>query len=207
MADDSSMTIKRQSINANLSGSSPGNQPNGGGQGGGPPPLDYRDFAWLAETLDGRRDEDVKIIRVIENGRQKLVVKNKDYTLMDGETLVLDGIRTGNWVSERPEVAVTIGVGAASTLCKTDDGLLCDAVFCSESAIEKFVFPYYHSQRLLTETEWVQLIAEVKKPSTMAVGHAHPSRSMAFHRESPFYALTNRAKMGILPELYWKRLV
>jgi len=208
MADDRSTTIDRRTIEANLRDRSPDDQSSGSGAGGAPPPLNYRDFAWLAETLDGRRDEFVKVIRVIENGRQKLVVKSNDYTPGPGETLVLDGIRTDNWVPKRPEVKVTIAIGTASTLCQTEDGLLCDAVFCSESAIEKFVFPYYHSQRLLTDAELDSLRADVRNPLTMAVGHAHPSRSKAFHRESPFYALIDRgAEMGMLPDLYWKRLV
>jgi hypothetical protein len=207
MADDPSMTIDRRTIEANLRDPSPDDQSPGGGKGGEPPPLNYRDFAWLAETLDGRRDEYVKIILVKENGTLKLVVRNHDYMLESGETLVLDGIRTDNSVRGRPEVTVTVGIGERPTVCRTDDGLLCDAVFCSESAIEKFVFPYYHSQRLLTDAEWVRLTAEVMNPSTMAIGHAHPSRSMAFHRESRFYALTDRGGMGIIPDLHWKRLI
>lgn len=212
MADDRSTTINRRTTDAKLEKSSPDDRSSNFMGDGAAPKLTYTDFAWLAETLDGRRNEDVKVTMVQENGRPKLVVRERDYQLAPGETLVLNGIRTDTAIQGRPEVTnLTFSVGEASTTCITDEGLLCDAVFCSESAIEKFVFPYYRSQRLLDETEWAQVKTEFENPSTIAIGHAHPSRRQIFKTGTPpigsFYVLgVERDNKGLVTELKWRNL-
>jgi hypothetical protein len=207
MAEHSSSTLDRPAV-ADPKRENAGASRNGGGAKD-PPKLGYRDFAWLAETLDGRRDEPLKITKLEENGVVSLVVRNAADALRQNESLVLEGIRIES-LAQRPEVTnVTIVVGGRPIECRTDDGLMCDSVFCSESAMEKFVLPYYHSQRLLTDEEWITLTAEFRNPSTVAIGHAHPSRHKIFHPAmGSFYALTATAdEEGAVTDLQWRRLI
>jgi hypothetical protein len=173
------------------------------------PKLSYRDLAWWAETADGTRGEDLVIADVTVNGSVRRMVKKKKDAQKNGDPIVVDDIRTESIVKDRPAVdRVTIEVGGQTIPCRSKDGVWCDAIFCSESAMEKFLFPYYHSQRLLTEGEWKKLKDAFHDRFTVAIGHVHPSHSFALGggAAGTFYGLTAKpAKAGI--EVQWENLI
>jgi hypothetical protein len=185
-----------------------------GGEGGGSTaPLTYRDIAWWAETADGSRDQDLVIAEVMENGSVKKVVKKSDDAKAQRQRIVVDGIRTESKVKGRPApTRVTIEVAGEEIECKAKDGVWCDSVFCTESAMEKFLFPYYRSQRLLTDAEWAKLEATFLSRSTVAIGHVHPSNTEAFvagsHAAGSFYRLQVKpAKGGARAEVTWESII
>lgn len=214
MADNPSRTIDRPITDAPTGGSPSGGQPNGSPPNGNRPKLSYRDLAWWAETADGCRDVDLVITEVMENGVPKRVVKKKEDGILPGERLVVDDIiHTASAVKGRAPVSrVLIEVDGEMIECKAKDGTWCDSVFCSESAIEKFLFPYYHSQRLLTDDDWKRLKADFMNPLTVAIGHVHPSNSVALaggsHAAGSFYRLTVKPGAGgIRANVKWESII
>jgi hypothetical protein len=214
MADSPSRTIERRIIDAPTGRRSPsGGQPSGSPPNANPPKLSYRDLAWWAETADGRRDVDLVITEVMQNGAAKRGVK-KDDEILPGERLVLDAIiHTESAVKGRPPVSrVLIEVDGETIECKAKDGTWCDSIFCSESAIEKFLFPYYHSQRLLTDDDWDKLKADFMNPLTVAIGHVHPSNPVALaggsYAAGSFYRLRVKpAAGGMRAEVKWESII
>jgi hypothetical protein len=96
--------------------------------------------------------------------------------------------------------------------CKAKDDTWCDSVFCSESAMEKFLFPYYHSQRLLTDDDWDRLMADFRNPLTVAIGHVHPSNHVTLaggsHAAGSFYRLSVKPAAGsIRASVKWESII
>ena len=214
MADNPSRTIERRIIDAPTGRRSPsGGQPSGSPPNGNPGKLSYRDLAWWAETADGCRDENLVIAEVIENGSVRRVVKKSDDALAKGERVVVEGIRTESIVKGRSPVSrLLIEVDGETIECKAKDGTWCDSVFCSESAMEKFLFPYYHSQRLLTDDDWKRLKADFMNPLTVAIGHVHPSNQTILtsrsHAAGSFYRLTVKPGAGgVRPDVKWESII
>jgi hypothetical protein len=163
--------------------------------------------------VDGTRDENLVLAEVGENGSAKIVVQKRDDPKARRKRVVVDGIRTESKVKgRRAPTRLTIEVAGETIECKTKDGVWCDSVFCSESAMEKFLFPYYHSQRLLTEDDWDRLMADFRNPFTVAIGHVHPSNTEAFvvgsHAAGSFYRLKVKpAKGGARAEVTWESII
>ncbi len=124
-------------------------------------PLSARTLAWLAEGADGNRDEDL-VITVNEQGKLQLKLKRE---VPEGKW-VLEVYTKSRKRQERRPLKVTIPVDW-------------DAMFLTESAVEKFVFPYYEAQRLLTKTEISALkTAFYSRPEVVGVAHKPPSRPL-----------------------------
>ena len=51
-----------------------------------------------------------------------------------------------------------------------------DAIFWTESAVDKFLFPYYASQRLFTDEEMRRLKESFRDERVVAIWHFTPSR-------------------------------
>jgi hypothetical protein len=197
---------------------SPPNQSPGGsapplGSGGGSvgPRLSYRDLAWWAESADGDRDGELVVAECPHNGSSRCVVKKKDDAIADGDRILIGNIWIDPEVERSPVDRILIEVDGQTIDCRSVDNIVCDSVFCSESAIQKFLFPYYHSQRLLTPEQWRKLTAEFQDPMTVAIGHVHPSTSVtlrAGHGAGWLYGLkVKQGAPGVAGTASWVSLL
>jgi hypothetical protein len=154
-------------------------------------PLTYRDIAWWAEAADGLRDEALVIAEVEENGTATLRVQKRSE--VSEEQIIIDGIRTESKFKGKPPVTrVLVEVNGKMVECKSKKGkdgkeVVCDSIFRTESAIEKFLFLYYHAQRLLTPEEWHKLYAAVEDPNVVVIGHVWPSTYVAVPKPDDTY--------------------
>ncbi len=129
-------------------------------------------LSWLAEMADGWRGEELLLTRHPAHG---LRVRRSTEPKGEDEEDVCK-IETPKCQPDRKEVrAVTLDVDGTSAKIDTDDGS--DAVFWTESAVEKFLYPYYHSHRL-----WDERMDRVKRafetyPDAYAIKHKAPSSS------------------------------
>ncbi len=193
-----------------------------------PRKIDYREIAWWAEAADGDRDEDLVVLELEENGNVTHVVrKKKEATQQDPDhpqrkIKTLFEIRTPSCRPDRLKVTkITIeaedrGGNKLQIQCQGGDPkdpkrvVQCDAVFCSESAIEKFLFPYYHSQRLLNTHDWEDLNDAFRDENVAAVGHVYPSISFGLKQgtsaKDSLHILRPKPGPQGLPELEWVSL-
>jgi hypothetical protein len=140
----------------------------------------------FSETADGLRDTTVVLVR-----RTRFSDKRKTYHVMlhndtvataDSVDSVLVRLQTPSTAS-RPridEVSITLRnpVTKKDTTVKVCDDF--DAIFYSESAVDKFVFPYYEHLRIVPDDK-VQELKKLYRDKTLgaaviAVGHRNPSR-------------------------------
>jgi hypothetical protein len=129
-------------------------------------------LSWLAETADGFRGKSLGLF----------VDKNGDLTLSAQDTLngepPITRVTTPKHQDRRAEVTkVTCeGNGFNKNLESKDDF---DAVFWTESSVEKFLYPYYHAHRL-----WNRTMTDLKDifendPRIAAIAHRAPSASVS----------------------------
>jgi hypothetical protein len=121
-----------------------------------------RDLTLLAEEVDGRRNEK---LRIVETSEHKLAIEGQG---VQGRFLfeVCTALN-----KEREPVTVT--ASAASTE-ETLQG--CDAFFWSESAVEKFVWPYYYSHRTINPEIVAIKYAFDNDANVLGILHTYPSR-------------------------------
>ena len=119
-----------------------------------------RDLAWIAERADGLRDVDLVLIRD-QDGKLDLVPPDQTT-----EKPILE-VRTPSRKKQEPrkdKLPLTIEKDW-------------DAVFLSESAVGKFLIPYYVAQRLLTQEELDRLrVGYQSNPKVIGIVHIPPSR-------------------------------
>jgi hypothetical protein len=121
--------------------------------------IDARTLAWLAEKADGIRDKE--LVLYVEGDRVRLepaTAANQGAALLQ--------VRTRNTVKNR-EQPPTISIAPEW-----------DAIFLSEAAVEKFLFPYYKAQRLLTEEDEEKLRAAYYQDNVYGIVHLYPSRPL-----------------------------
>lgn len=121
------------------------------------PRVKAQDLAWLAEIADGRRDQNMVLYR--RNGR--LTVGPE--TEATRATAVLR-IRTDSRKRRLERI---------QDLAIHQDW---DAIFLSESAVEKFLFPYYEAQRLLPPDRMEALRLQYYESDVLGIVHIWPSR-------------------------------
>lgn len=131
------------------------------GGGGDPkdlPEIDARRLAWITEGADGRRDD--KLVLYTE-GKQVFLGEASAHA----DTAICR-VRTKTRKSQRLETRVL------------DIPNEVDAVFLTDSAVEKFLFPYYESQRLFKPGEMEKLKREYYDEAKNYAGilHVQPSR-------------------------------
>lgn len=129
------------------------------------PQVDAVGLAWAAEGADGRRDENLVLYT---NGKKLLLGPANDENLKTAICRVRTDSRKN---LERAPTTLTIPVEW-------------DSVFLTESAVEKFLFPYYEAQRLLKSGE----LEKLKKtyydtPDYIGIVHIQPSRPRFLKRD------------------------
>jgi hypothetical protein len=144
-----------------------------------PPPVrvpDATNLSWLAETADGTRGETLYLIK---DTKEKLqLVSEGD---LKGRAY-LATVETPKKRRERQEVTEVVchGKNYSATLKSTEKY---DAVFWTESSIDKFLYPYYAAHRI-----WDERMDKVKKKFddsdfAVAIAHRAPSTSEALAYE------------------------
>lgn len=138
------------------------------------PGRDSLTLSWLAETADGTRDEEWALVY---QDRKELKLK-KPWEVESGKDEELCRISTPSRQPDRRKVrAVRLYVEGSPEPIVLEANEGWDAVFWTESAVEKFLYPYYHCQRL-----WNSDMDLVKhkfdtNPTVVAIKHKAPSNS------------------------------
>jgi hypothetical protein len=138
------------------------------------PPVNPTTLAWFAEGAHGQQDQTLYIVE--EDG--DLVLTDKDPR--PGKQPVLEVVPK----NERPplkkahKIALQLKAGGVErNLLRDPQFVGCDALFWTASSIEKFMFPYYHAQRLYGQEEICSLMARYRaNRSLVAAVHVAPSR-------------------------------
>jgi hypothetical protein len=131
-------------------------------------------LSWLAETVDGWRDEKLKLVKHDTDG---LLIRRENEPLGPNEQEVCQ-IETPSCRPDRVKVETVTLItqkGIRHQIDVQPEGW--DTVFWTESSIEKFLFPYYHAHRL-----WDQDLEDLEDafaayPEAFAIRHRAPSTS------------------------------
>jgi len=129
------------------------------------PKIDARALAWAAESADGRRDTSLVLYRT------------EGHWALGPET---DASRPTAMLrvyteSRKKQVRVPISLPIPTEW---------DAVFLSESAVEKFLFPYYEAQRLLGPNVMEALKhAYYDDQDVVGIAHIYPSQPKLIHTD------------------------
>lgn len=159
------------------------------------PALEYRDLAWWAEKADGAEGENL-VLAFIEKTK-KVVLETEDEAKQTGHRTILKGIKVpkAKREKEKPVEEILIKVKGKEPIPAKIDGLVCDAVFSSASAMRKFVILYYETHRILDNPRWKKLMKAIDDPQVPAIGHVHPSVSGAIGTGSDLWLLKQK-KVG-----------
>jgi hypothetical protein len=133
-------------------------------------------LSWLSETANGWRDEKLQLVYHATDG---LSIKHANDGLKTGENKVCDIETPSSQPTRSKVVSVTLETADGATHQFTVGPEGWDALFWSESSIEKFLYPYYHAHRI-----WDDNIESVKEsfeeyPMAFAIRHKAPSASAA----------------------------
>ena len=155
-------------------------------------------LTWLDEMADGYRDEGLKLVMHAKDG---LSLRRASYTLDPTLETEVCRIQTPSSQPTRQKVqSVTLDTqnGASHRIDVTTDDL--ESGFGMESAIEKFVYPYYHSHRSWTPELEALKEAYRSYPDAFAMRHKAPSRLAA----EPFAESLEVGVigMGVVPQWY-----
>jgi hypothetical protein len=138
---------------------------------------DATNLSWLAETADGSRGE---LLCLIKDDEDKLQLVPKQ-NLQGRKELAT--VKTPKTRPNRTEVTEVVcrAENYEATLRSTEKY---DAVFWTESSIDKFLYPYYRAHRI-----WDKRMDELKKKFdsldiAVAIAHRAPSTSEALSTKS-----------------------
>jgi hypothetical protein len=143
---------------------------------------DATNLSWLAETADGSRGVDLYLIQDNE-GKLQLVRE----TELKGRAWLV----TVKTPKKRPHRGIVNEVTCGGTyhgenfmLDPLSDRDYYDALFWTESSVEKFLYPYYRAHRI-----WDDKIDKVKRKfdrhdTAVAIAHRAPSTSEALSYET-----------------------
>jgi hypothetical protein len=154
------------------------------------PALEYSDLAWWAEKADGAEGEDLVLSFI--KAEKKVVLETKADANQPGHKTILKGIkvRAAPHKKKQPVEEIFVKVkGISDPISATVNGLVCDSVFATRSAMRKFVTLYYEAHRLLDESQWKKLRKMIDDPEVSAIGHVHPSAYDAVRAGSDVYFL------------------
>lgn len=133
------------------------------------PEIDARSLARIAEWVDGYRGETVVVVR--ENGHWVAVPER----LANGRQPVFRSRKELDHPQRRMDSRVTIdGVELEEEV---------DALFWTESAIQKFLEPYYAAHRIQTPEEIADLKAAYAREDLVAIMHVAPSQGLALFED------------------------
>ena len=135
------------------------------------PRVDSRQVSWWAESADGTRDKELALVLT---GDGEYVVKEE----APGDNVVLR-MYTPSAVPNRLKPTEITFQAPGCEKMRIDE--IADCLFWTESAVEKFLFPYYASQRLLTDEEMRQLKEGFQDERVVAIWHKAPSAFQFLH--------------------------
>jgi hypothetical protein len=165
--------------------------------------LTATDLAWLAETADGNRSVDFILVRDV-NGKAQLREK-----LEPGDEIPTEmKVRSEPILPSRAKIVQVTCLAEGHDLEPLRSADAWDAVFWTESAVEKFLYPYYRSQRL-----WDSRMDDLKArwdsdPEAAAIAHRAPSNSQILDASSQTIAIGKvvRNQAAAKPAVQWKPL-
>ncbi len=150
-----------------------------------PNQLNATQWRQLGEEADGRRGETLAFVWDAAQGRW-ILTKESNATGAPDAARVRTEHEPGG-LRKTPEVDIVIG-GRSYRVPRTG-GYLPDAIFLSQSAVEKFVLPYYARSQTL---EWlVEKKNELFKGKAVAAIHIPPSDSTSFEESTKALELTD----------------
>jgi hypothetical protein len=164
------------------------------------------DLSWLAETADGTRDQDLALVKD-EAGQLQIrqpAKPGEPPELKPGDAFIVP-VRTEGTCATREQVRnITIfsmGGGQADIT-----GIGPDALFWTDSAVEKFLYPYYYSQRIWSKE--MDLLREQfsTDPAAIAVLHRAPSTSETVPAYPPLEVARVKKGTEMSPVLEWVEL-
>jgi hypothetical protein len=130
-----------------------------------------RELSWAAETANGTRDKTMFL--VLDKDGHLLVTENMQNT--DRE---LRRIRTDSKVPNRRKILeVSCAVDGWDDPLRLPGAEKWDAIFWTESSVEKFLYPYYHCQRLWDRDLDIVKEEFEKDEDAVAIAHQAPSNS------------------------------
>jgi hypothetical protein len=135
--------------------------------------LNANDLRWLGEEADGRRREDLAIVQV---GEKLMLLPANDIRSAGAHILVRTDLQGEGGLPGGGEIGITyngrhIAVGAA------------DAAFFTQSAVEKFVLPYY--TRMKTPGQITALRTKLYAADVIVALHDPPSIMRGIDEEDP----------------------
>lgn len=151
------------------------------------PTLDAHVLRRLGETADGSRDEDlVLVLRQKDEARSLEIISVKETNSDGALDEVLAHVRTRSVIPDRIRVERVEVTTSKATFDVCQDF---DAIFWTESSVEKFVFPYYEHMRTFDESYLEGLKRDFRDPTLgrliVAIGHRNPSRSVVIEGGCP----------------------
>jgi hypothetical protein len=132
------------------------------------PTVDARRLRALAEWADGHRDRPYVLV---ERAGSLMIVDSDAVTPDDRE---LAAVQTSTRARNRPRPE-SVSLTAGKSSGPLEMGLKYDALFWTESSIEKFLLPYYYTARVLTEESLQELKQEYVRENVVAMAHRPPS--------------------------------
>jgi hypothetical protein len=160
------------------------------------PPLGYRELAWWPEIADGNEGKELVIAFVTNpNGTTTAVLETEEDAAKLGHDPILKGIRVNPTFAPKnkpvEEILIQLPGETAPRPAKID-GLICDAVFSTHSAMRKFVLLYYDTHHILDEEGRTKLNAAIADQNVPAIGHVYPSVSAGVGTDSGFRILQTK---------------
>lgn len=138
------------------------------------PAMDARQLAVLAEWADGVRNQHLVLVRT-SDGEYKL----KDRKAENDQVILQ--VFTRDIVPDRLQpVSVTCTLPGGGGAIEVSQEF--DALFWTESAVEKFLLPYYYSQRILTGDQMERVKKHLADREVCAFLHMPPSRPKVARR-------------------------
>jgi hypothetical protein len=137
-------------------------------------PVDANTLAWWAEEAHGRQGVS---LYVYEGDNGKLTIT--DNVPVGKEALFEITARAERtMLLPAHKISIQVEKGGEERNLLDDPKLpYCDALFWTASSIEKFLFPYYLSQRLYSQAELCGKMALYRNdPTLVAAGHRAPSK-------------------------------
>jgi hypothetical protein len=142
-----------------------------------PRAIDATKLAWWAEEAHGKQGTPLYIVLGADGTPELTDTLAGRQPLLEVQT---KGARVAPLVRPRK---LTMQVSERRVIDFLDDPALpgYDALFWTASAIEKFLFPYYHSQRLFSRAQMDKLEKEYSADDQLiAAAHRAPSRVRLF---------------------------
>jgi hypothetical protein len=154
--------------------------------------LTARQLRVLAEKAEGWRGKGPLVVIETTDGHE--VITEEDLRKRRSPANIVARVVASEDVPERERPArIDFYATADSAVEPLVDGF--DALFWSEAAVQKFLFPYYHSLRLLTPQAMEQLERSYRDKKSIAFAHKIDSRTLTM-RTLP----TDEKKAGLLPD-------